>query len=81
VKLDGFCRGGNSWIDAESGNPSLVEATANVGGFLEPSSDGVPGKPFDASNRRDADTLTLVNDFANPSPDWPAGTCHRPCAS
>ena len=38
-------------LDDESGNPSLVEATANVGGFLKPSSDGVPGKPFDASNR------------------------------
>ena len=49
-------------LDAESGSPSLVEATANVGGFLKPSSDGVPGKPFDARNRRDADALDSESD-------------------
>ena len=49
-------------LDGESGSPSLVEATANVGGFLKPSSDGVPGKPFDASNRRDADALDSESD-------------------
>jgi len=49
-------------LDAESGGPSLVAASANIGGFLERSSDGVPGKPFDASNRRDADALDSESD-------------------
>ncbi len=44
-------------LDAESGSPSLVEATANVGGFLKPSSDGVPNNPFDPSDRGNADAL------------------------
>ena len=44
-------------LDHESGNPSLVEATANVGGTLQPSSDGVPGNPLDPSNRGNADPL------------------------
>jgi len=53
---------GLEFLDSESGGPSLVEATARVGGPLKPASDGVPRDPFDASNRGDADTLDPQGD-------------------
>ena len=44
-------------LDNESRDPSVVEATASVRRPLEPTSDGVPGNPFDSSNRRNTDTF------------------------
>ncbi len=40
----------------------MAEATTGGSGFLEPASDGVPGDPFDTSNRGDADALDSEGD-------------------
>ena len=50
------------FLDDESDEPSAVQATPGVAGLVEPPSNGVPGDPFDAGDRTNADTFDSEGD-------------------